>query len=113
MQALFRPCRTLQKGAWGNSFPRLDVFSHLWAECRAQPTRARRAYDRLSRVPETSIRVCGVPIVGRSIAGQESYYRLPTMRSALEIGRCPSSLVPVANVFVTGARLDRAAGIAS
>jgi ribonuclease Z len=64
-------------------------------------------------VSETSIRVCGVPIVGRSIAGQESFYRLPTMRSALEIGRCPGSLVPVANVFVTHAHLDHAAGIAS
>jgi len=64
-------------------------------------------------VADTSLRVCDIPIIGRSIAGQESYYRLPTMRSALEIGRCPSSLVAVANVFVTHAHLDHAAGIAS
>lgn len=62
---------------------------------------------------ETSVRVCNVPIAGRSTAGQESFYRLPTLRSALEIGRCPSSLVAVANVFVTHAHLDHAAGIAS
>jgi ribonuclease Z len=64
-------------------------------------------------VADTAIRVCDVPIIGKSIAGQESYYRLPTMRSALEIGRCPSSLVSVPNVFVTHAHLDHAAGIAS
>lgn len=61
----------------------------------------------------TTIRVCGVPIVGRSVAGQESFYRLPTLRSALEIGRCPNGLVAVPNVFVTHAHLDHAAGIAS
>ena len=61
----------------------------------------------------TTLRVCGVPIVGRSVAGQESFYRLPTLRSALEIGRCPSALVAVPNVFVTHAHLDHAAGIAT
>jgi ribonuclease Z len=64
-------------------------------------------------VSETTLRVCNIPIIGKSIAGQESFYRLPTMRSALEIGRCPSSLVAVANIFVTHAHLDHAAGIAS
>jgi len=61
----------------------------------------------------TTLRVCDVPIVGRSVAGQESFYRLPTLRSALEIGRCPNSRVAVPNVFVTHAHLDHAAGIAS
>ncbi|HET7452697.1 MAG TPA: MBL fold metallo-hydrolase [Thermoanaerobaculia bacterium] len=61
----------------------------------------------------TTLRVCGVPIVGRSVAGQESFYRLPTLRSVLEIGRCPSALVAVPNVFVTHAHLDHAAGIAT
>ena len=61
----------------------------------------------------TTLRVCGLPIVGRSIAGQESFYRLPTLRSALEIGRCPESLVAVPNIFVSHAHLDHAAGIAS
>ncbi len=60
-----------------------------------------------------TLRVCGVPIVGRSVAGQESFYRLPTLRSALEIGRCPEALVAVPNIFVTHAHLDHAAGIAS
>ena len=60
-----------------------------------------------------TVRVAGIPIVGRSVAGQESWYRLPTLRAALEIGRCPNALVPVANVFITHAHLDHAAGIAS
>lgn len=61
----------------------------------------------------TTLRVCNVPIVGRSVAGQESFYRLPTLRSALEIGRCPNSLVAVPNIFVSHAHLDHAAGVAS
>jgi ribonuclease Z len=61
----------------------------------------------------TTLRVCDVPIVGRSVAGQESFYRLPTLRSALEIGRCPNALVAVPNIFVTHAHLDHAAGVAS
>jgi ribonuclease Z len=60
-----------------------------------------------------TLRVCDVPIVGRSVAGQESFYRLPTLRSALEIGRCPNALVAVPNIFVTHAHLDHAAGVAS
>lgn len=65
-------------------------------------------------MPETTeLSVCGIPILGRSIAGQESFYRLPTLRSALEIGRCPNSLVSLPNIFVTHAHLDHAAGIAS
>jgi ribonuclease Z len=60
-----------------------------------------------------SLRVCDIPISGRSVAGQESFYRLPTLRSALEIGRCPNSIVPVPNILVTHSHLDHAAGIAS
>jgi ribonuclease Z len=64
---------------------------------------------------ESWIRVeaAGIPIEGRSSAGHESFYRLPTLRSALEIGRCPQELVAVPNVFVTHAHLDHAAGIAT
>ncbi len=62
---------------------------------------------------EVALVAAGVPVFGRSRAGEESYYRLPTLRSALEIGRCPESLVPVPNVFVTHAHLDHAAGVAA
>jgi ribonuclease Z len=62
---------------------------------------------------ELSIRAAGIRIEGRSCAGQESYYRLPELRSGLEIGRCPQSLVAVPNLFVTHAHLDHAAGIAT
>jgi ribonuclease Z len=54
-----------------------------------------------------------IPIFGRSRAGQESYYRIPSFRSALEIGRCPDSLVSVPFVFITHAHLDHAAGVAT
>jgi ribonuclease Z len=62
---------------------------------------------------EVSFTSCSVAIAGRSVAGQESYYRLPTLRSALEIGRCPEALVSIPNVFITHAHLDHAAGIAT
>lgn len=61
---------------------------------------------------EVSLVAAGLPIFGRSRAGEESYYRLPTLRSALEVGRCPEPLVAVPNLFVTHAHLDHAAGIA-
>ena len=61
---------------------------------------------------EVALVAAGIPLFGRSRAGEESYYRLPTLRSALEIGRCPEPLVPVPNVFITHAHLDHAAGIA-
>jgi ribonuclease Z len=64
-------------------------------------------------VAGVSLSVGGIPIHGRSRAGQESYYHLPTLRSALEIGRCPQSLVAVSSIFVTHAHLDHAAGIAT
>jgi ribonuclease Z len=62
---------------------------------------------------ETSLDVGSVRILGRSVAGQESYYRLPALRSALEVGRCPAEIVPVPNVFLSHAHLDHAAGIAT
>jgi ribonuclease Z len=53
-----------------------------------------------------------VVIDGLSIAGHESYYRLPRFRASLEIGRCPDDLVGVSHVFLTHAHLDHAAGLA-
>ena len=52
-------------------------------------------------------------IFGRSIAGQESYYRIPALRSSLEIGRCPETLVSIPNIFISHAHLDHAAGFAT
>jgi ribonuclease Z len=65
----------------------------------------------VERLDEKSVAPCGIPVRGRSIAGQESYYRLPTLRSALEIGRCPESIVSIPNVFITHAHLDHVAGV--
>lgn len=62
---------------------------------------------------EVTIRAAGMEIHGRSAAGKESFYRLPSFRSALEMGRCPEALVSLPNVFVTHSHLDHAAGIAT
>ncbi len=62
---------------------------------------------------EITLDVCSVRVQGRSVAGQESYYRLLELRSALEVGRCPDEIVPIPNVFLSHAHLDHAAGIAT
>jgi ribonuclease Z len=50
-------------------------------------------------------------IEGRSRAGHESWFRVRDLGIALDIGRCPDAIIGVANVFITHAHLDHAAGI--
>jgi ribonuclease Z len=50
-------------------------------------------------------------IEGKSIAGNETYFRIREIGIALDIGRCPDFLVPVSHVFVTHAHLDHSLGI--
>lgn len=50
-------------------------------------------------------------IEGRSRAGHETYFRVRDLGVALDIGRCPDSIVPMPHVFITHAHLDHAAGI--
>lgn len=54
----------------------------------------------------------GIPISGVSIAGRETWFRLPTFHVALDLGRCPTELVPVSRVFLSHAHLDHGAGVA-
>lgn len=54
----------------------------------------------------------GLPIRGASTAGRETWFHFPTLRLAFDVGRAPTELVPVANLFVSHAHLDHAAGLA-
>jgi ribonuclease Z len=58
------------------------------------------------------IEAAGIEIEGVSIAGQESFYKLPAFRVLLEFGRAPDDIVSYATVCLTHAHLDHAAGIA-
>lgn len=53
----------------------------------------------------------GLTIEGKSIAGNETYFRIRELGIALDIGRCPDFIVPVSHVFVTHAHLDHSLGI--
>jgi ribonuclease Z len=48
---------------------------------------------------------------GRSRAGHETWFRVRELGVALDVGRCPDTLISVPNLFVTHAHLDHAAGI--
>lgn len=65
--------------------------------------------DREARVDLT---LAGVRITGVSIAGRETWFRLPSLDLAFDLGRSPTELVSVSNVFLSHAHLDHAAGLA-
>jgi ribonuclease Z len=50
-------------------------------------------------------------IEGRSRAGHETYFRVRELGIALDVGRCPDSLIATPNLLITHAHLDHAAGI--
>ena len=54
----------------------------------------------------------GFEIEGVSIAGHESYYKVPQFRTLLEFGRAPEDVVGYATVCVTHGHLDHMAGLA-
>ena len=54
----------------------------------------------------------GLPVRGVSVAGRETWFRLPTLHFAFDLGRAPTTLVSVPNVFLSHAHLDHAAGLA-
>src|SRR5262245_23687492 len=58
------------------------------------------------------VEAAGIAIEGVSIAGHESFYKLPGFRSLLEFGRAPEDTVSYATIFLTHGHLDHAAGIA-
>ena len=56
------------------------------------------------------VEACGIAIEGVSIAGHESFYKLPGFRALLEFGRAPEDTVAYATMFLSHAHLDHAAG---
>jgi ribonuclease Z len=59
-----------------------------------------------------SLEAAGIPIEGVSIAGHESFYKLPTLRTLLEFGRAPEDVVGYATACVSHGHLDHMAGLA-
>ena len=58
------------------------------------------------------IEAAGIAIEGVSIAGHESFYKLPGFRTLLEFGRAPEDVVGFQTVCVTHGHLDHIAGLA-
>jgi ribonuclease Z len=54
----------------------------------------------------------GLPVRGVSVAGRETWFHLPTLHLAFDLGRAPTALVSVPNVFLSHAHLDHGAGLA-
>ncbi len=58
------------------------------------------------------VTAAGLAIEGISIAGRESFYKVPAFRALLDFGRAPEDTVPYATVCLTHGHLDHAAGLA-
>ena len=59
-----------------------------------------------------AIEAAGIPIEGVSIAGHESFYKLPGFRTLLEFGRAPEDVLGFPTVCVSHGHLDHVAGLA-
>ncbi len=58
------------------------------------------------------VTAAGLAIEGISIAGRESFYKVPAFHALLDFGRAPEDTVPYATVCLTHGHLDHAAGLA-
>src|SRR5512143_3092913 len=58
------------------------------------------------------LEAAGIAIEGVSIAGHESFYKLPGFRTLLEFGRAPEDVVGYPTVCVSHGHLDHMAGLA-
>jgi ribonuclease Z len=58
------------------------------------------------------VEAAGISIEGVSIAGHESFYKLPSFRTLLEFGRAPEDIVGYPTVAVSHGHLDHIAGLA-
>ncbi len=58
------------------------------------------------------LEVAGIAIDGVSIAGHESFFKLPGFRTLLEFGRAPDDTLAYGTVCLTHGHLDHAAGLA-
>lgn len=64
-----------------------------------------------TRELRTALHHDGLTIEGKSVAGNETYFRVRELGIALDVGRCPDFLVGIPNLFVTHAHVDHALGI--
>lgn len=58
------------------------------------------------------VEAAGIEIEGVSIAGHESFYKVPAFHALLDFGRAPDDAVSYATVCLTHGHLDHAAGLA-
>ncbi len=58
------------------------------------------------------VTAAGIEIEGVSIAGHESFYKVPTFHALLDFGRAPDDVVSYPTVCLTHGHLDHAAGLA-
>ncbi len=68
--------------------------------------------DYLEGRGRVQVTAAGIAIEGVSIAGRESFYKLPGFRTLLEFGRAPEDTVSYPTVCLTHGHLDHAAGLA-
>ena len=59
-----------------------------------------------------TVHAAGLEIEGVSIAGHESFYKVPAFRCLLEFGRAPDDVLGYGTVCLTHGHLDHAAGLA-
>ncbi len=59
-----------------------------------------------------TVHAAGLEIEGVSIAGHESFYKVPAFRCLLEFGRAPDDVLGFGTVCLTHGHLDHAAGLA-
>ncbi len=70
-----------------------------------------RVSERERWVP-LSMTLAGIPLRGVSIAGRETWFHVPSLDLALDVGRSPAEILPAPNVFLSHAHLDHAGGLA-
>jgi ribonuclease Z len=56
--------------------------------------------------------LAGIPFRGVSIAGRETWFHVPSLDLAFDVGRSPAEVVPAPNLFLSHAHLDHAGGLA-
>lgn len=56
--------------------------------------------------------LAGIPLRGVSIAGRETWFHVPSLDLAFDVGRSPADVVPAPSLFLSHAHLDHAGGLA-
>lgn len=56
--------------------------------------------------------LAGISFRGVSVAGRETWFHVPSLDLAFDVGRSPAEIVPAPNLFLSHAHLDHAGGLA-